>query len=100
MSSSTGKTGRCTRKKLYIIPIEWASYPAGTLDCVVYSAVKEHYHHYKTTKGASITIGDVSANAELFKDFIWMRKESDQTQNPLSSEYSVALIDNYACKHK
>lgn len=70
MSSSTGKTGRCARKKLYIILTEWASYPAGTLDCVIYFAVKEHYHHFKTTKSASITIGEVSANAKLYNGFI------------------------------
>nr|CCQ19238.1 hypothetical protein BV6 [Cotesia sesamiae Kitale bracovirus] len=100
MSSSTEKTVHCTRKKLYLIPTEWASYPAGTLDCIVYSGVKEHYYHNKTIKGASITISEVSAKARLYKDLVWMRNESDETQNPVSSEYSVVLIDNYACKHK
>ncbi|CAD6243496.1 GSCOCT00014296001.2-RA-CDS [Cotesia congregata] len=42
MSSSLEKTGLCTRKKVHIIPTEWASYPTQTLDCIVYSGVKEH----------------------------------------------------------
>ncbi|KAH0547145.1 hypothetical protein KQX54_017257 [Cotesia glomerata] len=99
MCSSSEKNGLCTKQKVYVIPTEWASYPKGTLDCIVYSGVKEHYNRYNTAKGASITIGEVSAKAKLYKGYVWMRKEFDQSQKPYSSEYSQALLDNYACKH-
>ncbi len=70
------------------------------LDCIIYSGIKEHYNHYKTVKGASITIGEVSATAKRYKECVWMCKESDMSKIPSAPQYSLAWIDNYACKHK
>lgn len=97
--ASRKETGCCSNKGFHIIPKEWTAYPSATLDCVVYTGLKEHYNHYKTPVGASITIGEVSATAKFHGQYVWMRKESDQSEKPLLSQYSKTMIDNYACKH-
>nr|ACE75400.1 hypothetical protein GIP_L8_0140 [Glyptapanteles indiensis] len=98
--SSSPNEAFCTKKTLHIIPSEWTAYPMAALDCIIYSGIKEHYNHYKTVKGASITVGEVSATAKRYEDRVWMCRESDQSKKPSAPEYSLAWIDNYACKHK
>lgn len=99
MSSSSSESETFSAKKLFFVPKEWEGYPSQTLDCVMYSSLKDYYRRYETIKGASVTMNGVPATAVPFMDYFWMRKEVDSSGRPSPAEYSVALIDNYQCKH-